>query len=83
MDVVSKEEFTDGLSKKKTLQNVEQLIQFISLQRQENGCVQFEFVDARDEIQQIILTPMISDLLLKLAASGCGFTLFPVKMSLP
>ena len=85
MNAVRKEGFVDRLPDKVEIQNAEQLIQLISSQRQEDGGVKFELADPAGKTRPITLTPTISDSLLgmlRLVASGRGFTLLPVKAEL-
>ncbi|MBR9653550.1 helix-turn-helix domain-containing protein [Thalassovita aquimarina] len=85
MNAVRKEGFVDRLPDKVEIQNAEQLVKLISSQRQEDGGVQFELADPKGEVQPITLTPAISESLLevlRLVASGRGFTLVPVKAEL-
>lgn len=85
MNAVRKEGFVDRLPDKVEIQNAEQLVKLISSQRQEDGGVHFDLTDPTGKAQPITLTPAISESLLdvlRLVASGRGFTLVPVKAEL-
>lgn len=85
MNTARKEGFVDRLPDKVEVQNAEQLVRLLSSQRQEDGGVRLDLTDQSAEVQPITLTPAISESLLdvlRLVASGRGFTLVPVKAEL-
>lgn len=85
MNAARKEGFVDRLPDKVEIQNAEQLVRLLSSQRQDDGGVRFNLTDQAGEVQPITLTPAISESLLdvlRLVASGRGFTLVPLKAEL-
>lgn len=85
MTAAHKQSFTDRLPDTLEVQNAEQLVSLLSSQRAEDGAVQLELADKTGAVHPLTLTPAISESLLdvlRLVASGHGFTLVPVRAEL-
>lgn len=85
MSAVRKESFVDRLPDQIEIKNAEQLVRLLSSQRQPDGTVEFDLAHKKSDVEHITLSPAISESLLevlRLVASGRGFTLMPVKAEL-